>query len=145
MLYLIWIVGIVILDQIAKVLVIKTLTPHQSVRVIEGFFHLTHVKNTGGAFGILRSYGSWVTIVTLIVSFGLLMILFFGNIKDTFVKISLAIIVGGAVGNLIDRLRWGYVIDFLDFRILPVFNFADMAIIIGTVLIFVALLKRAGF
>ncbi len=143
--YLIWILGILIVDQSTKAIVVKTLPPHQSVSVIQGFLNFTHVRNPGGAFGILRNYGSWVAIVTLIISLTLILMLLFAEFKDSVMKVGLAVIVGGALGNLIDRLRWGYVIDFFDFWMIPVFNLADLAIVIGTLLIIFTLLKRAGF
>lgn len=145
MIYLIWILGIVILDQLIKVVVIKTIAPQQIVPIIQGVINLTYVRNPGGAFGILSGYGFWVTIVTLVVSFSLLLMLFFGDIKDGLVRVGLTIIIGGAGGNLIDRLMRGYVVDFIDFRMFPVFNLADVAIVIGTGLIFLTLLKRAKF
>lgn len=124
------------LDQLAKFLVIKNLSLNQSIPVIKGILHLTLTFNRGAAFGILKDKIPFF-IITAIAA----VVLVYFNLKDTKKKkhplyiLSLSLISGGAIGNLIDRLRFGYVIDFLDFRIWPVFNVADSAITIGAVLL----------
>lgn len=122
------------LDQLTKSFIIQRLTCNQSIPVIPGIFHLTLVYNRGAAFGILKNQ------VPLFIFFSLIAIsIIFIAIKDRnqdkFTLISLALILAGAIGNLIDRILLGYVIDFLDFRIWPVFNIADSAITIGAVLL----------
>ncbi len=141
--YLIFIVisGLVILlDQITKLLVLARMELHQSIQVISGFFSLTHVHNPGGAFGFLASNGS---ILRPLVFFGaaivaLILILYFHYKTPGSYRLlgaALALVFGGAVGNLIDRFRMGVVVDFLDFYIgtyhWPAFNIADSAITIG--------------
>ncbi len=141
--YLFWILGVIAIDQLSKVAATAGLNPYQPVPVIDGLFFLTLAQNPGGAFGILQSKGYLVLIVTTVISLGLLGALLFADLRDGPLKLGLAIIAGGALGNLLDRLRLGYVIDFLDFRVWPVFNLADVAIFMGTALILVQLLRRA--
>ena len=122
------------LDRLTKLLVTKSLSLNQSVPVIKGVFHITLIHNRGAAFGILKNQ-----VPFLILTSAIAIILIYLNLKDNRGKIiyavSLSFILAGALGNLIDRLFLGYVIDFLDFRIWPVFNIADSAITIGAVLL----------
>jgi len=144
MLYLFWILAVIAIDQLSKYLAISQLTPYHAVPVIDHLLFFTLAKNPGGAFGILQRNGFWVLIVAAVISLGLLGALLFADLRDGSLKLGLAIIAGGALGNLLDRVRLGYVIDFLDFRVWPVFNLADTAIIIGTGLILLRLIRRAG-
>jgi len=132
--------GVVLLDQISKAVVQNTLPLHQSVVVIPGFFDITHVHNPGGAFGLLAGASSTVrTILFLIVSLlavGLILWFFFKTPSThRWLAVGFALILGGAAGNLIDRIRFGSVIDFLDVYVgnlhWPAFNIADSAITIG--------------
>ncbi|MFH1198624.1 MAG: signal peptidase II [Candidatus Omnitrophota bacterium] len=124
------------LDWLTKFLVIKNLALNQSIPVIKGIFHISLVHNRGAAFGILKNQ---VPLLILTAVFAVALIYF--NIKKnkvkklTLEKIALGLILAGAIGNLIDRIYFGYVIDFLDFRIWPVFNVADSAITIGAILL----------
>ena len=127
------IAGIIILDQLTKYWVLRNFSPGQSIPVIKNIFHLTYVLNSGAAFGILRGR---VYILMLIAAAVVILILVnLRRIKLPLVKIALALILSGAVSNLIDRLRLNAVIDFLDFRVWPVFNVADSAITVGAVLL----------
>ena len=134
-------VSVLICDQIAKLFAVNLIPLGTSLPVIENFFHLTLVFNSGAAFGIFKSQ------VLFFITVGIAAIIFISFYiprlkKDTvLVKIGFGSILGGILGNLIDRLRFGYVVDFLDFRIWPVFNIADSAITIGAVLIVIHLLK----
>ncbi|MFQ5795953.1 MAG: signal peptidase II [Candidatus Bipolaricaulia bacterium] len=131
-------IGTVAVDQLSKLIVVNNLTVYQSIPVIDGFFHITLIQNTGGAFGILQGRGEWMTVVTAVIVIGLLGFLL--RLKKIGLKVPLAIILGGALGNLIDRIQFGYVVDFFDFRFWPVFNVADSAILIGAVWIAVQLI-----
>lgn len=109
-----------------------------------GVFHLTRVENTGAAFGLLKGTGSFLTIVSM-----LCVVLLGAYLTQHFLKgiVSLrttaaALVIAGALGNLYDRLRYGVVIDFLDFRIWPVFNIADISICVGVVLVAWTLIKQ---
>lgn len=121
------------LDQLTKFLALRNLVLNQPYAVIKGIFYLTLVHNRGAAFGILKNQVP-VFVFTSIVAI-ILICLNLRRKKDGLSGIALALILGGAVGNLIDRLFFGYVIDFLDFRVWPVFNLADSAITIGAILL----------
>ena len=131
---------IVVLDQITKALILQHFNLHDSVSVVPGFFNLTHIRNPGGAFGVLAGGGSTLRNMLFLGagSVALGMILFFLRAtpdKDRLMRFTLALIFGGALGNIIDRLRFGEVVDFLDFYLgglhWPAFNVADSAITVG--------------
>ena len=132
--------GIVVIDQITKVYIMQTMRLHESIPVIPNLFSITYIRNPGAAFGILStSSGSFRLIffgLTSIFALGLLGTILARMPKDDWMgQISVVAILGGAVGNLLDRLRFGEVIDFLDFYIepyhWPAFNVADSAITVG--------------
>lgn len=133
--------GVIILaDQITKVIILRTMVLGEIIQVIPGFFNITHVHNPGGAFGILAGQSEMVRILvflvisTLAVGFILWM---YRSVPKTHPMLAnaLALIFGGAIGNLIDRVRMGKVVDFLDCYIgtthWPAFNVADSAICVG--------------
>ena len=141
--------GVLFLDQWSKGLVTRTMEVHQSKTIITDVFDLTYVRNTGAAFGLFASVDSSVkaillnsiaVVVFLIVSAYALR----SSHKSVRLQVGLALILGGAVGNLLDRVRFGYVVDFLDFSISghhwPAFNVADSAICIGVGLLFLDML-----
>jgi signal peptidase II len=141
---LIILIGIISIDQWTKYSVQKGLPLHHAVPVIKGFFNLTHVRNPGGAFGIFggekRGVGSLLFVIVSLNAIGVILFFFF-KAKDDEKILSLAfsLVLSGAIGNLIDRFRYGEVIDFLDFQISsfhwPAFNIADSAITVGIGLI----------
>jgi len=131
---------VVVLDQITKALVLKMMPLFKSIVVIPGFFSLTHVHNPGGAFGFMAQNGSpwrhWMFLAAAVIA--LSMIIYFHHQTPKthpYLGLGLSLIFGGAIGNLIDRLRFGEVIDFLDFYVAhfhwPTFNVADSAVSIG--------------
>ena len=133
---------IVMLDQVIKHIIHVSMSLHQSIPVIEGFFHLTYIRNPGAAFGIMaESSGAFrfaFFLVTSTIALVLLGLIFVGLPKDDWYgHLSVAAIFGGAIGNLIDRIRFGEVIDFLDVFVQshhwPAFNVADSAISVGVV------------
>ena len=122
-------------DRAAKAAAVRFLSSVPTVPVLPGIFHLTLVRNTGVAFGLLRGHGLLVTGVTLVLLGWLTASAWKrGHLQDRKVPIGLGLIAGGAAGNLLDRVRFGAVIDFLDFRVWPVFNLADSCITIGALL-----------
>lgn len=127
----------VLIDQLSKMLVEKLL--FQPIFVIPGVLWFTYTRNTGIVFGLF-SRSPWVLWVT----FGVTLILSFvsGFIKgSSLTKIGLQMIVGGAIGNIVDRFRFGYVVDFINLRYFPaIFNVADLFITIGGIFIFLSLL-----
>jgi signal peptidase II len=136
--------GVVFFDQLTKGMIIKSLRIYETVPVIGGFFDLVHVRNRGMAFGIMNNAesnaGIWLLVAMSSVAIVLLLVWFY-RLKNegVFVTLSLSLIMGGAVGNIIDRLRFGEVVDFLDVYIgayhWPAFNVADAAITVGTIMI----------
>src|SRR5690606_22585034 len=131
---------IVSLDQITKTYIASTMHLHESITVIPGYFNLTYIRNPGAAFGIMGSTSSGFRLIffflTSLFAMGLLITIFLRlDSRDWWGQMTIASIFGGAIGNFIDRLQYGEVIDFLDFYIngyhWPAFNVADSAISIG--------------
>jgi signal peptidase II len=147
---LVFCIGILLLDQWTKSMVVQKLPLYERVEVIQGFFNLTHVRNTGGAFGIFGGekggVGSILFVAVSLMAIGAIVFLYV-KIKENekTLALSFSLILSGAVGNLIDRLRYGEVVDFLDFHLStyhwPAFNVADSAICIGIGLMALELLK----
>lgn len=142
---------VIILDQATKFLVEQKMALWQSIEIIPNFFHLTHVRNTGAAFGFLagiRSPGRTLFFVFFsLLAIGGIIYLLRGLRPDQRSMIfSLSLILGGAIGNLLDRLRLGEVIDFLDLHWYdwhwPAFNIADSAISVGVFLLFLQMLQK---
>lgn len=139
---LIWLSALVILlDQLTKLIVVSTMQEGQSIPLIYDIFHLTYILNPGAAFGMLAHSRTFFIIVALVV---LALVWWFRKeILDEplEVRYGAALFIGGAAGNLIDRINIGAVIDFFDFRIWPIFNVADIAICVGVGLIIWNLVK----
>lgn len=132
---------VIMLDQLTKAVIIHYLSLHQSIEVIGGFFNITHIRNPGAAFGIFRGSNEiFRTLFLTGISIAALVVIFFvyRGVKDTASRIAFSLIAGGAAGNLVDRIRFGEVIDFLDFYAgsyhWPAFNVADSAITAGVFL-----------
>jgi signal peptidase II len=141
---------VVLLDQITKFFISSNMSVHDSFTVIDGLFNITYIRNTGAAFGFLANASPLVRSFFLIgvtIAVILLIIYYIWNIKaeEKFFTFPLSLILGGAVGNLIDRVRFGDVIDFLDFYIVsyhwPAFNVADSAISIGAIILLFEVFK----
>lgn len=152
LIYPIIIFALLSIDQLTKALVARSILFQSSKNIIPGFFNLTHIRNRGAIFGFFSHSESrilfiFLTLVSL-VALGLVIYYFFKTpSSQRFMKISLSVILAGALGNLIDRVFRGYVIDFLDFHIKnwhwPSFNVADACITIGAfLLIFILVFKR---
>lgn len=122
-------------DQLIKAIVARKLEPLQSVTVIKDVFTITYVRNYGAAFGILQSQ----TLLLVALSIGVIFFVWCNRNKlsgyPKVFQVGLGMALGGALGNLVDRIRLGYVVDFLDFHFWPVFNLADIAIVSGVSLI----------
>lgn len=132
---------IVLLDQITKLAIVKNFQLAQSIPLINNFFHLTYIQNTGAGFGFLQGNNSLLIGISIIV-IGLILYFYDTIPKHKFAQTATALIIGGALGNLIDRIRLGYVIDFFDFRIWPAFNVADSAITVGVIILIIFLIKE---
>ncbi|MGA7991644.1 MAG: signal peptidase II [Thermoanaerobaculia bacterium] len=148
--YFVLALGVATLDQVTKTIVIAKIPLHQTIPVIRGFFDLTHLRNTGAAFGVLASAGSarplLVTLLAFVVLAGVLAWSLSAPPEHRLLQAALALIMGGAVGNLIDRVRFQSVTDFLRFYVdrweWPSFNVADSAISVGVALLAWDLWKR---
>ncbi|MCL2790393.1 MAG: signal peptidase II [Desulfobulbus sp.] len=140
------ILAVVCVDQASKAWVIHHFALHESREIIPGLFNLTHLTNNGAAFGILAGQPALWRQVFFIAAVGVALVCIwmaqrsFGQ-RSRVYSASLALIAGGAIGNLIDRIRWGLVVDFLDFYLgqshWPAFNAADSAITVGVTLFIV--------
>ena len=146
---------IIILDAWTKWLVLERIDLHEAIPILQNFFQLVHVRNTGAAFGIGANAESKV--IPMLLNVGAIAVFCVvvvyamrSAITDRVLQTGLHLILGGAIGNLIDRFRWGYVVDFLDVYMIwggrehhwPAFNVADSAICIGIALLFFDMRKK---
>lgn len=134
---------IIVSDQVIKYIVSNNMYLGQSIPVVPQIFHLTYILNPGAAFGILENQ-RWLFICIAAVLIGAV-VYFYKRIKQLakMFRLGIALLFGGAIGNMIDRIFIGRVVDYMDFRIWPVFNLADVAIVSGCVIIAVYLLFYA--
>ncbi len=149
--YFLIIVGVVALDQITKQIVLHTLEVGESVALIPGVFHFTHIKNPGAAFGMLEN-ARWVFIVVSLVAVAaMIFYLVKYRPRDPWMYVPLSMIAGGGLGNMVDRLFYGeqfgngLVVDFLDFCAFPklwhwIFNVADAFVVVGAGILMVYLI-----
>lgn len=136
-----------ILDRITKLWALKELTNTSGIVVIKDFFVLFYVENRGAAFGILENKVVFLSIVTFIVMAGIIYYIIKYRPASKLLRISLALIISGAIGNLIDRTYYKYVVDFLtlhykDVYYFPTFNVADVLVVTGTFLLAIYLIKE---
>ena len=133
---------IAFLDQFTKFLIKQNIQLGHSVPIIKNILHLTYVTNTGSAFGLFKNFNLFFILFSIIV-----IIIIFYHLKkivknDKLLLFSVGFLLGGTFGNLIDRILFGAVIDFIDFRIWPVFNLADSAVTIGIVSLIILMWKK---
>ncbi|MFP4083188.1 MAG: signal peptidase II [Candidatus Aminicenantes bacterium] len=150
--YFLFILFVVMVDQGSKLFILTELPVYSRINVIPGFFNLTHIHNRGAIFGFLSQTESqsvyYLLMLASLMALGLVAYYFFKTSpQERFLQISLSLIIAGALGNLLDRIFRGYVIDFLDFYIKkwhwPSFNVADASVSMGAVfLIAVLIFKR---
>lgn len=149
--YLVVSLAVLLLDQWTKGIVTRAFEVHQTSSVIAGLFDITYVRNSGAAFGLFASVDSSIKAI-LLNSVAVLVFLVVSayalrsSHRSIRLQLGFALILGGAVGNLLDRVRFGYVVDFLDFSISghhwPAFNVADSAICVGVGLLFLDMLRN---
>jgi len=136
--FYILILAVIVFDQVSKYYIQTNMDLNSSITVIEGFFSITYIQNTGAAFSILQGK---TMILILIQVFVILAIVIYVFLKKSpfhwTLKVSLAFIAGGGIGNLIDRVSHGYVVDFLHFHFWPIFNIADISVCIGSGLLII--------
>ena len=126
-------------DQITKLLVRSNMSLYQSIPP-EGFFRLTYITNTGGVFGFFANQ-TFLIILTALAGAGAVLLFYrYPLSQSRLVKVGLGLLLGGAIGNLIDRIWLGGVVDFIDLGAWPIFNVADSAIVIGAFIIILSLL-----
>ncbi|MFH1663105.1 MAG: signal peptidase II [Chloroflexota bacterium] len=130
---------VIIADQLSKLWIKSNLAVGESVFEI-GFFRLTHIQNTGSSFGLFQNQNLILSIIAIIGACTILFLVFFMHqrlqiLNTTLSKLSLGLIFSGAVGNLINRLSFGYVIDFINFDYWPAFNIADSSVVVGSILL----------
>ncbi len=136
MYWLLIVTALVSLDQYVKRLVVVNVMPKGSIEVIRNFFYLTYVENFGIAFGMFKNRTWFFIIMTSIIALMILYFIIRLKGKSLAITFCLSLILGGAIGNLIDRVRFGYVVDYLHFSFFPpVFNLADSAIVVGAFLL----------
>ena len=127
--------GVILLDQVTKILALQYLAPAGSYPLWENVLHLTYVENTGAAFGMLQDR-RWVFLVISTVALsGMIVYMFLNKTKHPLETTAVAFIVGGGIGNMIERLSRGFVVDFVDVKCIPywkyIFNVADIFVCVG--------------
>lgn len=136
---------VVLIDQSSKLMARRYLLPGESRPIIPGFFNLAHARNTGAVWGILQQQNEWLILFSLVVL--LLVAIFYRRLvgESSWLSFAMGCMVGGISGNLVDRIRLGWVTDFLDFYVgayhWPCFNIADAAICAGAAIYFISLLR----
>ena len=142
MLELLIILLVIVADQITKYITVQYLKPLNTVPILEGVFSLTYVENRGAAFGIFQNQRWFLIILPILIVSVAIIFLIKNRNESILTRISLAIILGGAIGNLLDRIFRGYVVDMFQFTFFqfPVFNVADMAVVCGTIILALQLL-----
>ena len=129
----------VLIDRVTKVFFSDLLSYGETVPIVKNVFHFTLVHNTGIAFGLFKDQGIVFIVVPIIAVILLIFNVYYYRQNNEVISrgyiIAFSLILGGAIGNLYDRIVFGYVIDFLDFRVWPVFNIADSAITVGAFII----------
>ncbi len=140
MIFLLSVLAILAIDQYSKYLISTRVAVGQSVPLIKNILHITFINNTGAAFGLFKNSTQMFIVISIIAIIFILSTIIAaikkrGFLSNYLLHIGLILILSGSIGNLIDRLRFGYVIDFIDVRIWPVFNIADTSITIGAFLL----------
>lgn len=134
--------SIVILDQLTKFIVRQNFQLGQSISIIKNIFHLTYIANSGSAFGLFKGYNLFF----MLFSIAVIGIAIYSTKRisgdEKALQLAVGLLLGGTIGNLMDRIFHGSVIDFLDFRIWPVFNVADSAVTISAIFLIILLWKK---
>ena len=130
-----------LLDIGSKFLVSRIFILNESKTIIDNFLNITYVRNTGAAWSILDNNTWMVTVISLLIIIGIIYYVYRNRVSKKILKIGYGLILGGAIGNFIDRIVYGYVIDFIDIDIFgwnyPIFNLADMFIVGGVILVMI--------
>ncbi len=130
--YFIIIAVVILFDQLSKYLIRVNMELNDSISLIDGIFHLTYIHNYGAAFSLFQNKTEFLILMQLVVIVAVLVYLIKKQRKEHWVLLmSLSLIAAGGMGNLVDRAINGYVVDFLDLRIWPIFNIADISVCVG--------------
>lgn len=140
--FLITAVCILTADQVTKYMIIQRVPENSSIEIIPGFFSITHVRNTGAAFGLFQGHTEILTVISIVAIVLIIVLKSILNFNSAFYNIYLGFVMGGALGNLMDRFLVGEVTDFINVRFIPVFNIADSSILIGFSLIIILILRE---
>jgi signal peptidase II len=143
--FIIIILGI-IMDRISKLWAVKRLAKGDDIVIIKDFFRFTYEENTGAAFSFLSGKVIFLSIITSVVVLFMIYYLYKNRKENLLFKVSMSLIISGAIGNLIDRVYYKYVIDFImchykDVYVFPIFNVADMMVVVGTCLLALYIIK----
>lgn len=142
LLWLILSAALIISDQVTKLIISANMQLGDKIEVIKGFFYIGYTKNTGAAWGIFSGHTEYLAIFSVVATLGLIYMLLL--MKRGLAAFSVALVIAGAIGNAIDRIRLGFVIDFIDTYIFgydfPTFNIADSAITVGMILLLIYML-----
>ena len=140
--FLVTAVLVLVADQITKNIIIERVPVNSSIEIIRGFLYITHVKNSGAAFGMFQNYTKILTIISVVAIILIIILKVILKLNFAFYNVSLGFILGGAVGNLIDRYFLGEVTDFINLTFIPVFNIADSSLVIGFCLIIILIIRE---
>lgn len=140
---------VVLIDQTTKLAIVRNLPILDRRPVWGSILKITHIRNSGAVFGMMKGAGAYFTFFSIVAAGILIAVLFFSRKASTAVKVALGLVLGGAIGNLIDRLRYKAVVDFIDIGInesvrWPCFNVADLAITVGVALLVLKSLRSPG-
>ncbi|MGZ4144857.1 MAG: signal peptidase II [Actinomycetota bacterium] len=133
---------VIVVDQFTKALVASKLADGESRRVLGGVLSWTLQRNPGSAFGLFQHFPVLFTALAAVIALAIIVLA--NRVQDRFVAVALGLVLGGALGNLVDRvvrppgIFRGRVVDFIDFHVWPVFNVADSAVVVGAILLFIA-------
>lgn len=135
---------VLLLDQIIKKIIELSMNVNSSISIIDGFFNITYVQNTGAAFSMFQNSRLFLVIIALLSLLLIIYMVTHDKNKTNLNKLSYGLLIGGIIGNLVDRVFLGYVIDYLDFNIFgysfPVFNLADIGIVVGIFLMVIIMM-----
>ena len=137
--------GGILIDQLTKLIVATRMDLYESIPIIRDALHITYIHNRGAAFGMLAD-NRWIFIVVSLITIAVIIgYLLLSKTRDTLTVVSLSMILSGGIGNMIDRLALGYVVDFIDFCLIDfaIFNGADSFVCVGAALFFLAVLLEA--
>lgn len=136
-------------DRLTKLWAVKQLKSGNDLTIIKGIFDFSYLENRGAAWGIFQNKIIFLLIITIIIFAGIVYYLVKYKPKSKLIRLSLSLIIGGAIGNMYDRAVYKYVVDFIHFHYMEVYNFptfnvADMSVVIGTALLAICLLRNEG-